>query len=479
MHRQKTIAKWLAVILLMTIAVAIYITLSAIMGDKPDKNNNIAGANGNQNQPQNPSQNPSQNPNGNQNPSGPNTGQNTQKPPVYSTLPRKCESVNNISVAHVGGEGEEKVVDSINFGGKTAVVFDCDSTTFDVKESGIYIAIFEENTLEKTLKIAGKNAKYLTSCQTKNGLVTFCKQEGKTLVKTYDENFCVTCETSIEKYDEITALFDGERLNAFCVAEGKIKRISFDCALNDQRDNFVYQGNMPHVVKAQNFGEDTLLFLQDGESTIGVIYNQNTGFIKRFDEDKHHLLQILPIVQSSEQAFVALLKTPSGLCACAYSPQLSVRGKFEVANESFGALLKSESGVKLVTKTRIISLCSHLDFISETTLDSSQKSTQVTNTDSNADFELQSAVDFPLVLQEDNMLVARTENCHVMAKIDKGNIHTICRFNARGKVFATIAKISEKQSKISLVFDSDSQSDLTYMCFGKTDAFFISLLTSD
>ena len=45
MHKQKTIAKWLAVILLMTVAVACYIGLSAIVGKNPDANANVAGAN--------------------------------------------------------------------------------------------------------------------------------------------------------------------------------------------------------------------------------------------------------------------------------------------------------------------------------------------------------------------------------------------------------------------------------------------------
>ena len=45
MHKQKTIAKWLAVILLMTVAVACYIALSAVAN--ANSKTNVAGANDN------------------------------------------------------------------------------------------------------------------------------------------------------------------------------------------------------------------------------------------------------------------------------------------------------------------------------------------------------------------------------------------------------------------------------------------------
>lgn len=131
MQKQKTIAKWLAVILLMTVAVACYIALSAIVGKNPDGNANVAGANEDKSQ------------------------ENVDNPtikPVYSVLPRKSETINGASVAHAGGEGEEKVLDVFYFAKKTALVFHSQSKQYDVKEKGFYIAIFGGETLEKPLK---------------------------------------------------------------------------------------------------------------------------------------------------------------------------------------------------------------------------------------------------------------------------------------------------------------------------------------
>lgn len=113
MHRQKTIAKWLAVILSLTIAVACYIALSAITDGK--SNDNVAGANDNE-YPQN---------------------QIPQPPsPVYSVLPRKCEIIGDKNIAHFGGEAEEKMLDAFVFANKNVMIVSCDSKQYDVSETG-------------------------------------------------------------------------------------------------------------------------------------------------------------------------------------------------------------------------------------------------------------------------------------------------------------------------------------------------------
>lgn len=156
MHRQKTIAKWLAVILSLTIAVACYIALSAITDGK--SNDNVAGANDNE-YPQN---------------------QTPQPPsPVYSVLPRKCEIIGDKNIAHFGGEAEEKMLDAFVFANKNVMVVSCDSKQYDVSETGIYLAIFDKTSLEKVVKITDKSGSCLSRCQTRNGLAIFVRSREK------------------------------------------------------------------------------------------------------------------------------------------------------------------------------------------------------------------------------------------------------------------------------------------------------------
>ena len=469
MQKQKTIAKWLAVILLMTVAVACYIALSAIVGKNPDGNANVAGANDDNNQ------------------------ENVDNPtikPVYSVLPRKSETVNGASVAHVGGEGEEKVLDVFYFAKKTALVFHSQSEQYDVKEKGIYIAIFGGETLEKTLKIASENDKYLSSCQTRNGVAIFTCDGAKTNVRIYDGNFAVSCENALDSYDEINANYYGDNIEAFCVKNGKIKRLVIDDSLRVKSDNFVLQTTAANVVQTIKYGDSTLLFLQDEQTAVGVSYDTNSGFTKRFSYDKHRILQIMPVIQSNVQCFAALLKTQNGLRVSLLSLTLSENAKYIVNGENFGALFRSENGLKILLKNRIIRLCSHLEFISETHLsnivvssenrfESSGKSLDSASglTSTNGAISLEKANDFSCVWQEENMLVARFENFDCLLKLDDNELAAVATFKYVENVFATTS-ITDGQSKLSIFFDADSDSTSTYMCFGKTDAFFLSVLTS-
>lgn len=475
MQKQKTIAKWLAVILLMTIAVASYVVLSALVSSDQGKSNNVAGANDGD-KPDVPSQ-------------------IVEPKPVYSTLPRKSESVLGASVAHVGGEGEETVLDAFYFAGKTALVFRTESTQYDVKESGIYIAIFDENTLEKTIKIADENDRFLTYCMTRNGVAIFLCDADSTIVRILNENFEIVCENSTEIYDEIEATYTGRNIEAFCSQSGRIRRVVFEDSLRISTDTFVMQTERATFTQIIKFGDKTLLFMQDKEIALGAIFCENTGFTKRFSLNKHRFLQVMPIVKSNEQSFVALFATSNDLSVYSFSSSLEILAKYTVENETFGALLRCESGLNLVCKTKCIRLCSHLDFISEkpvstiadsstnsypqqsaTTQNGTQKFTSGTLEKSN--FNLEKMKDMTCVLQEDNLFVARFDDVDVLVSYEDGKLAKKLTVKYSGNALVSSVKTKDGKTMISMFLDCDSSTDLTYMCFGKTDAFFISVLTT-
>lgn len=467
MHKQKTIAKWLAVILLMTVAVACYVALSTVAN--ANSQTNVAGANDNP----------------------PNDLPNSPQKPIYSTLPRACEKVDGKSVAHFGGEGEENLLDTFSFAGKTVLIVSCDSTQYDVKEKGFYAAVFSGNTLEKSIKIASENGSYFCACQTRNGIAIFCAENNETSVKIYDESFGVSCENAFEKYDDISAVYVQNGIRAFCTTDGKIKSCVLDDSLNVSRDNFVLQTQNAKIVSRINFGESELLFLQDGETSIGVTYSQNSGFTKRFSYDKHSILQVMPILQSSAQAFLTLCKTQDGLTLYSHSASLETNAKYTVENQSFGALLRCDSGVNIICKDKCVRLCSHLDFISETSLDCVYENEKNAGANdekaylnygsakplSQTEISTASALDFTCVAQEENMFVARFDGFDLLVEFTNGKLVNLCKFNYKNNAIISKEKQSDK-ARISLFFDSDLSSDSTYMRFGKSDAFFISVLTN-
>lgn len=472
MHRQKTIAKWLAVILSLTIAVACYIALSAITDGK--SNDNVAGANDNEYPPNQIPQTPS---------------------PVYSVLPRKCEIIGDKNIAHFGGEAEEKMLDAFVFANKNVMIVSCDSKQYDVSETGIYLAIFDKTSLEKVVKITEKSGSYLSRCQTRNGLAIFCAIEGKTHVVLFDEKFEIYCENTIDEFDMIHSNYIDGAIETFCIKNGKIKHIVFDDSLNTTTSNFVLQTTDAKIIECINFGENSLLFLQDGEYAVGAIYNKNNGFIVRFSYNKHRILQILPTIQSSSQAFSILCQTDEGLAVYSCSESLETTAKYTLKGERFGALLKVDNGVAIVCKKEYVRLCSHLDFISKAPLEviyekekgmTSYAPKQAHNTCDGAmenpmsespKYVLENAIGFSCVLQEENLFVIRFADIDFLVEFKDGTLAEICRFKYNHNAIVWLEK-TKTQNKISVFFDCDSSTDSTYMCFGKTDAFFISILTS-
>lgn len=468
MHKQKTIAKWLAVILLMTVAVACYVALSTVAN--ANSQTNVAGANDNP----------------------PTDLPNSPQKPIYSTLPRACEKVDGKSVAHFGGEGEENLLDAFSFAGKTVLIVSCDSTQYDVKEKGVYAAVFSGNTLEKSIKIASENGSYLCACQTRNGIAIFCAENNETSVKIYDESFAVSCENTFEKCDDINANYAQNAIKAFCSKDGKIKSFVFDDSLNVSRDNFVLQTDDSKIVSRFDLGENTLLFLQDGEKAIGVTYNQNAGFTKRFSYNKHRILQVMPVLQSSSQMFLTLCKTSDSLTLYSHTPSLETNAEYTVKNQNFGVLLRCDNGVQVLCKDMCIRLCSHLDFISKTPLDyiyENEKNSGANDEKSylnygsaksllQTDISTASALDFTCVAQEENMFVARFDGFDLLVEFTNGKLVNLCKFNYKNNAIISKGKQNDK-ARISLFFDSDLSSDSTYMRFGKSDAFFISVLTNN
>ena len=95
MQKQKTLAKWLAIILLSSIAVGSYVLYDALYLKKQD--NEASADIGKDNQPIEKTE-------------------DETYIPYYTTLPRKAETIDNFKVTHFGGEDDDTLIDVINFG---------------------------------------------------------------------------------------------------------------------------------------------------------------------------------------------------------------------------------------------------------------------------------------------------------------------------------------------------------------------------
>ena len=188
---------------------------------------------------------------------------------------------------------------------------------------------------------------------------------------------------------------------------------------------------------------------------------------------------------------MTLCKTQNGLTLYSHSASLETTAEYTLENQSFGALLRCDNGVNILCKDKCVRLCSHLDFISETSLDYLYENKKISSANDEKSYlksvdtkpllqteiNVASALDFTCVAQEENLFVAQFDSFDLLVGFEDGKLVNLCKFNYKINAIITKEKRND-QARISLFFDSDLSSDLTYMRFGKSDAFFISVLTN-
>lgn len=143
----------------------------------------------------------------------------------------------------------------------------------------------------------------------------------------------------------------------FAIAyDGKeLKRIRVDSALNVSSDNFVF------ACEAQDFcvidyGDEVLVFATCMDGSRFVTYNQNTGFTQTYFKDKARVLQILPVVASGEQRFVALLKDSDGIDAISLSHALVLLESHRLSDARCAVAFAKDNAVRVVTDAGVFQL---------------------------------------------------------------------------------------------------------------------------
>lgn len=454
MQKQKTIAKWLAVILLVTVAVACYVVLSAILPQSQNTQNSpIAGA-------QDSLQKPSQ-----------DSLQSTIQP-IYSTFPRKSEKVKNLTVSHVGGDGNDSILHATYCFSKTLIFFSSNSTQYDVKEPGVYLAIFDNSTLEKTMLIAPYSHTLLSTTQTRQGLIVATSDKQKTTLTLYDESFSPTCQNTVGATQSIYFVQNNNRLNALVYDGENLKCASVDNALNLTYSNYILKAKDLSVKHVINLGAENLIFCDSQDGVICAIYSRNNGFTIRFFSNKHTLVQILPIVASAQQHFLLLTKSGENHSVFLLSSSLEKQAEYPLNNVKNACLFHGQSGIEIITDNKLLKLCSHLDFISETPLvfcDENGNNLSVNTKDFSAYLQIDGYSDF---------LVFQGEKYNVLYRKSNEKLQEILRFSS-GKALHFSTKTDNEKSYLNMMFDSTNANSFSYMCFGKKDVFSILLLTSD
>lgn len=474
MQRQKTIAKWLAVVLLLTVALACYIAFGT---DVLKKNaDNIAGAgdktngdtsNGSQTEPIKPE-------------------------PVYSTFPRPAELVDGAAVQHVGGEGNENYLESFYISDKLLVLFSTASEQYDVKEQGIHVARFDNDNLVSVHKICGNDEEYVCATLGATGIIVITKSNTATVLRVINSSCLVTAKNTAPLYASYKLYTSGRELYMFACDNEFVYAHTISSNLDVSASNFVFPIIAAELKHVMQYGSDIMVCAQSAKDLTLLSYNKTKGFTYKNNYINCEFVQLMPTVADSKQAAVLLLKTQKGLTLRGIDINYVTKYEYEADGEETGVIYKEQSTFKLVTPKKAVALCSHLELINETQLtgfvskDSpvDGENYALTNAKIHEELNLGNTLRFEYINGAKDLFIAYAPSGFALCRMSNDKINVLLSARSDSKKIGHLAfadKRTALEGKVTydtvLLFNATVQNDFAYMSFGKNDLYAISLLT--
>lgn len=443
MQKQKTIAKWLAVILLLTLAVASYVALSAIMNDR-DAGQNIAGAqDGNDPNPETPTDD-------DQTPDLPPEDIQPPHIPVYSQFPREAREIAGSKVLNIGGEGDDVLLDVISCYGKDMAIFSSTSEEYDVKQSGLHIATLDAGALTSTTFLAA-DEEYLGCTLSASGLLVLTRDADHTYLRLIGRDMSVSIKREMSRYDSYRLFTNSGILKLYVADDDGVTAYSVSRTLTLSKSNRTASIGGARVVCILPNGTSDLIFLQT-ESGISIYtYSTNEGFISQNELLNCVFRQIMPIMSDGRQTLALLASNDVGQVLFGLEMNGKQFARTPLDDVPTAAMIKSGSNLLVVSPYKLYTFCSHL----ELTL-SSDVATDIAIGD-----------DFDLRATESGRLYSLSADGLALLSFDNSQLRADAVFGG-----ATSAMIF-RGTMGNCVAYSAADSDFEDMTFGKADVYFV------
>ncbi len=442
MQRQKTIAKWIAVILLCTLCVGSYLAINAIENGKFENQNSA-------NAQQSPVTKPTDKP--------------TNVQPVYSVFPRENCAYQNASVAHIGGKGNDQYLASVYFADRLYVIFESDSQDYDVKQRGIHIAIFDKNTtsnqfdlLKSTQYIVDNSHKFLCASTLSNSIFLMFSTSSQTATILLNEEGKVSARNTLPLYTEATTYMHNNQLHVFASDGKQINALKLHTNLQYSTSNFVYSSTncvIKNVVAIEN---EFTLSIQEKSDVKLLTFSYDYGF-RVAHTQQGDFLQLLPICDDTTQSFLLASATQYGVKLSLISTGFKTKTRL-IENENVISLRQQDNYVLAIGALNTYTFCTHLDLMSQeqTIIDGAEIDKSTCKT-----FPINGIS--PIVVFED-------KNSAYLC-IVKEQISLIFDF---GKINANF-EIAEYQNVITAFFECTATNAYAYQTFGLNDVFVLSI----
>lgn len=350
MQRQKTVAKWLAIILLCTVAVGAYIMYDALY---VGSNNGGQASASTEDTPDNP---------------GPDdTVQQPDDPPFYTTLPREAQEVSGISVQHAGGEGDDEVLGAVFSADNAMVFFNSASAEYDCRGGGMYRALFNDGKLTDVTRFS--DAGDLSDVKLTNEGVTALVRVGDDCrLYLFATDGTPKGETAFPSFTQAKIYLAGNTTQVFYTDAQGLRAAVVKQGLNVEISPYFYSPETLDIKDVYLVGSRYLLFgeTSDGDTVI-LSFEQNRGFnlLKRFE--KTYFMQSVPMAGEDGAAFAFLGATADGGTLAVLSSDCAELAVTTLSPLTDAVMFSDGVSLTLVRCGVTETYCRHLDLIASRT----------------------------------------------------------------------------------------------------------------
>lgn len=443
MQRQKTVAKWLAVIVLLTVAVGSYILYDSFYTDLGDDHTATGGDNtGESNPPED----------------------NTPQIPEYTTLPRPAESYRGLTVSHAGGEGADSAQTAVFFADKTAVFFSSDSLGYDCRGAGMYVAVFTDNEVTSVSRISDSEEEEVpvTSTLSSEGVLLLSRTPTGGGLHLFDVSARETASADIDAFGHAAFCSDGSSTHLFYTDSRGLNAAVVGSGLTLEKSAYYLAGGVEEIYQAFYTGTVFVIVARTAAEGVTIItFEQNKGFNIRYGLKNHTFMQFSPLAGEEGIMFVLLTATAGGLALNTFANDGEYVASATIDNASYGAVLSDGTSLRVLAAGKIYTYCRHLDLVAATSF----------------------APSFDEVY-----FAVRAESGHIVG-VREGNDFSV--YALADSAASPLLMISGEGlpdgkcltalsgDKLRLVFSSSSDKDFYYGAFGKGDVFSLTLSAAE
>lgn len=434
MQRQKTVAKWLAIILLCTVAVGAYIMYDALYVDGGGQAS--AGADGGGNETPVPDPEPD--------------------PPYYTTLPRVSQSYGGQKVAHAGGEGDDVFCETVFTAQSTLMFFSSDSLEFDCSGEGLYVAVFSDSQLNAVTRFADKGD-IVFSKFTADGTVVLTKHSDGNKLRLFDADGRQNGLADFPEFTTAAAYSAGTSTYIFYTDTQGLKCAVLSEGMQLEKSAFYLPETDHSVVETFPVAGGVLLFTATSEGNVAIVrFTQKQGFSIQKVYTNTELLQIVPLAGEEGTAYAMLGKTADGGVLTVLNAEGAQEASAALGSLDGAVIFSDGISVTLVRSGVTETYCRHLDLISSKP----------------------NSVNFGKVLYVRNSQDARL---FAVSLVQSTEIYMLDGSDELKSLVSLPAQDVEKLTaavrggSVDIAFSTAYAQDVCYQNFGKSDCFLLSV----